>query len=142
MNKDNRGPGCRTDLFFALSAPSVLIRTVASQEKFHPMAIAPNDAITLHRFEFSSMGCPCALQVEADATGAQRAAAAVRAEVDRLDRKYSHYRDDSLVAQIGASADAGENIVLDVETADLIDFAATPHTQSEGRFDVTAGALT
>lgn len=106
------------------------------------MAIARNDAITLHRFEFSSMGCPCALQVEADATAAQRAAAAVQAEVDRLDRKYSHYRDDSLVAQIGKSADAGTGIELDVETADLIDFAATLHAQSDGRFDVTAGALT
>ena len=33
----------------------------------------------LHQFRFSSMGCPCALQVEADATTAQRAAAAVQA---------------------------------------------------------------
>jgi thiamine biosynthesis lipoprotein ApbE len=87
----------------------------------------------LHRFAFNAMGCPCALQVEADAVSAQRAAAAVKAEVDRLDRKYSHYRDDSLVAMIGAGADAGDSIVLDNESADLLDFSATLHAQSGGR---------
>jgi len=88
------------------------------------------------------MGCPCALQLEADAEVAARAAAAAQAEVDRLDRKYSHYRDDSLVAQIGASADAGESILVDNETADLLDFSATLHAQSGGHFDITSGALT
>jgi len=88
------------------------------------------------------MGCPCELQVEADAQLAERAAAAVQAEVDRLDRKYSHYRDDSFVAMIGASADAGESIVVDNETADLLDFSAALHAQSGGKFDITAGALT
>ncbi len=97
---------------------------------------------TIHRFDFNAMGCPCALQLEADAEVAERAAAAAQAEVDRLDRKYSHYRDDSLVAQIGASADAGARILVDNETADLLDFSATLHAQSGGRFDITAGALT
>ena len=96
----------------------------------------------IHRFDFNAMGCPCALQLEADAEVAARAAAAAQAEVDRLDRKYSHYRDDSLVAQIGASADAGESIVVDNETADLLDFSATLHAQSGGHFDITSGALT
>lgn len=87
------------------------------------------------------MGCPCALHVETDAESiAQTAQAAVVAECARLDRKYSHYRDDSLVAQIAAAADAG--IEVDGETADLLDFAAALHAQSGGLFDVTAGALT
>jgi thiamine biosynthesis lipoprotein len=98
--------------------------------------------IELHQISFSSMGCPCVLQVEADSDRAARAAAAVQAEVDRLDRKYSHYRDDSFVALIGASADAGESIVVDNETADLLDFSATLHAQSGGKFDITAGAIT
>jgi len=96
----------------------------------------------IHPFRFNAMGCPCELQLEADAADAARAAAAAQAEVDRLDRKYSHYRDDSLIAQIGAAADAGHGIDVDSETADLLDFAATLHAQSNGRFDVTAGALT
>jgi thiamine biosynthesis lipoprotein len=97
----------------------------------------------IHRFAFSAMGCPCELQLETDAAEVARAAAALaQAEVARLDRKYSHYRDDSLVAQIGASADAGTHVDVDDETADLLDFSTTLHAQSGGRFDITAGALT
>jgi len=96
----------------------------------------------IHPFRFNAMGCPCVLQLEAEASSVARAAAAARAEVDRLDRKYSHYRDDSLIALIGAAADAGQSIDVDNETADLLDFAAMLHAQSNGRFDITAGALT
>lgn len=92
------------------------------------------------RFEFSTMGCPCALHVE-DVSDevAQRALAAVLAEVDRLDRKYSHYRDDSLLATLQRSTQA---IDVDDETANLFDFAAELNRQSDGLFDITAGKLT
>ena len=105
------------------------------------MTTAPG-RYAIHPFRFNAMGCQCMLQLEAESSSAARAAAAAQAEVDRLDRKYSHYRDDSLVAQIGAAADAGRGIDVDGETADLVDFAATLHAQSHGRFDITAGALT
>jgi len=93
----------------------------------------------IHPFRFNAMGCPCELQLEADAADAARAAAAAQAEVDRLDRKYSHYRDDSLIAQIGAAADAGHGIDVDSETADLLDFAATLHAQSVGPASARVG---
>jgi thiamine biosynthesis lipoprotein len=87
------------------------------------------------------MGCPCALHLEThDESGARPAFAAVTAECARLDRKYSHYRDDSLVARIMVSE--GGAIEVDAETADLLDFAAALHAQSGGLFDITAGALT
>jgi thiamine biosynthesis lipoprotein len=86
------------------------------------------------------MGCPCALHVEADAHSAQRALATTRSECARLDAKYSHYRDDSFIAQIAARA--GSPIEVDVETANLLDFAAALYTQSEGLFDITAAPLT
>jgi thiamine biosynthesis lipoprotein len=92
------------------------------------------------RFEFSTMGCPCALHVENVSDDvAQRALAATLAEVDRLDRKYSHYRDDSLLATLQRSTNA---IDVDDETANLFDFAAELHRQSDGLFDITAGKLT
>jgi thiamine biosynthesis lipoprotein len=92
------------------------------------------------RFEFSTMGCPCALHVEDVSDDvAQRALAVTLAEVDRLDRKYSHYRDDSLLATLQRSTDA---IDVDDETANLFDFAAELHRQSDGLFDITAGKLT
>ncbi len=93
------------------------------------------------RFEFSTMGCPCALHVEAcSETVARSALKATLAEVDRLDRKYSHYRDDSLIAQFASRV--GEPIEVDDETANLFDFASELFRQSEGRFDITAGPLT
>ena len=87
------------------------------------------------------MGCPCALHVEAEtAAAAQAAHAATLRECARLDAKYSHYRDDSLIARLAAQA--GEPSNVDEETANLLDFAAALYTQSDGRFDITAAPLT
>lgn len=98
-------------------------------------------SVGVYKFDFSSMGCPCAVHLEAhDESAARMVLAAVTGECARLDRKYSHYRDDSLVARIAASA--GSGIEVDGETADLLDFAAALHAQSGGRFDITAGRLT
>ena len=53
----------------------------------------------LIRHEFRAMGCPCSIQLEhPDARLADAAIAAAIGQVERLDRKYSHYRDDSLLA--------------------------------------------
>ena len=95
-----------------------------------------------YRFEFAQMGCPCELLLDADdARAAEAAARACVAEVARLDHKYSHYRDDSYLASLDASA-GGEGVDVDPETAKLLDFAAALHRESDGRFDITAGALT
>jgi thiamine biosynthesis lipoprotein len=95
----------------------------------------------VYKFEFSTMGCPCALHVEAETDALASAAyRATLAECERLDRKYSHYRDDSLLARL--ARDAGEAVDLDEETANLLDFAAALNVQSEGLFDITAGSLT
>ena len=60
-------------------------------------------------------------------------------EVWRIERKFSRYRDDSVVAQWQAAA--GLPVVVDDETAGLLDFAQHCHGLSEGRFDVTSGVL-
>lgn len=97
----------------------------------------------LFRHAFSSMGCPCEIQIEADDESIARAASAkAQAEAARLDEKYSHYRDDNWLARLCASAGSGQAVELDEEAANLIDFAAALHAQSDGRFDITAGALT
>ena len=86
------------------------------------------------------MGCPCALHVENVRDDvAHHAFDVTFAEADRLDRKYSHYRDDSLLAKLQRSTVA---IAVDEETANLFDFASALHRQSDGRFDITAGKLT
>ena len=96
----------------------------------------------LFRFAFSSMGCPCEVQLEADDEArATNAYAAARAEINRLDEKYSHYRSDNWLARL--CSDAGSRAVeVDEETANLLDFAATLHEQSGGLFDISAAPLT
>jgi len=89
------------------------------------------------------MGCPCALHIEALHEDEARLALGVaEAELRRLDRKYSHYRDDSLVAELSALAGTDRLFKTDAETAGLLDFAAQMHAQSGGLFDITTGPLT
>lgn len=91
------------------------------------------------RVPFRAMGSPCALHLYG--RQAARAADAAVAEVRRLERKYSRYRDDSLTARINASAGDAAGVVVDEETASLLDYAGTAHRESGGLFDVTSGIL-
>ena len=96
----------------------------------------------LYRHPFPAMGSRCELRLyartqEEAAAVAQKAAADVR----RLDAKYSAYRDDSFAAEINRVGAAGGALDVDDETATLLDYAATCFRQSDGLFDLTAGAL-
>ena len=62
-------------------------------------------------------------------------------EVRRIESKFSRYRDGSVVSRLNASAGSGQPVAVDAETAQLLDFAATLHAQSDGLFDVTSGVL-
>ncbi|HEY0682208.1 MAG TPA: FAD:protein FMN transferase [Steroidobacter sp.] len=89
---------------------------------------------------FMAMASPCEVLIE------EAPAALARQIVDvaagcawRIERKFSRYRSDSVVHMIGSNA--GRAVVLDEESAALIDFAATLTKMSEGRFDITSGVL-
>ncbi len=87
------------------------------------------------------MASPCQLVLEGiPAPAAARAAAAAEAEVRRVERKYSRYRPDSVVAVLNASA-GRQAVAVDEETARLLQFAAELHAQSDGLFDITSGCL-
>ncbi|MEP7297081.1 MAG: FAD:protein FMN transferase [Burkholderiales bacterium] len=93
-------------------------------------------------FRFSAMSSVCEIRLDGDdepllALAAQRAID----EVHRIELKYSRYRDDSIVSQINAAAGRGEPLLVDDETASLLDFAAQLHTLSDGLFDITSGVL-
>ncbi len=87
------------------------------------------------------MGSPCEVRVYAEDGEAQATLAAARAEVLRLEAKYSRYRDDSLATRINRSAGDATGVAVDPETAQLLDYADTCHRQSEGLFDITSGIL-
>jgi thiamine biosynthesis lipoprotein len=104
--------------------------------------LAPMDS---YGFEFRAMssGCEVRLDAAAGQSEATLAAAAQKAidEVQRIELKYSRYRDDSIVSRINAAAGSDAAVDVDAETASLIDFAAGLHTWSDGLFDITSGVL-
>lgn len=89
---------------------------------------------------FTAMASPCEVLIEAAPAALARQIVEVAADCAwRIERKFSRYRSDGVVHEINASA--GRALVLDDETAALIDFAATLTKMSEGRFDITSGVL-
>lgn len=91
---------------------------------------------------FSAMGSPCEIKLYADSRGrARHLAGRVISEVERLEAKYSRYRENSFLSEINRAAQEGGSITVDPETAGLLDYVATCWQQSDGLFDVTSGLL-
>ncbi|KAF2989563.1 FAD:protein FMN transferase [Methylocystis sp. MJC1] len=96
----------------------------------------------LFAFHFEAMGSPCEARLYAHGrdSAAAAAGAAVR-EVRRIEAAFSRYRDDSIVHAINAAGEAGGDILVDDETADLLDAAFEAYRHSDGLFDITSGVL-
>jgi FAD:protein FMN transferase len=89
---------------------------------------------------FAAMASPCEVLVDTD--DREEAAEALRVaerEAARIEAKFSRYRAGNIVDRINHAA--GRPVEVDEETASLIDYAATCHEMSEGRFDITSGVL-
>jgi thiamine biosynthesis lipoprotein len=96
----------------------------------------------LGRYAFRAMGSPCELHLYGASRAAIDAVAdAARALVERLEQKYSRYREDSVLSAINRSAGDPTGVEVDGETALLLDYAATAHAESGGLFDATSGSL-
>ena len=95
-----------------------------------------------YRHEFNAMGSPCNIQLFASNDAeAKRAFDIVVADVERLEARYSRYRDDSFLSEINRVAATGGHITVDDETAGLLNYALTCYEQSNGMFDITSGIL-
>jgi thiamine biosynthesis lipoprotein len=89
---------------------------------------------------FDAMASPCEILFESDDRAeAARLARLAAHEAWRIEDKFSRYIPGNIVGRINASD--GEPVEVDEETASMLDFAATLHTLSDGRFDVTSGVL-
>jgi FAD:protein FMN transferase len=89
---------------------------------------------------FVAMASPCEVLIDdAPSSLAREVVDTVAAEAWRIERKFSRYRTDSAVHRINESA--GSEIMVDDESANLLDFAATLTRLSEGAFDITSGVL-
>lgn len=91
---------------------------------------------------FQAMGTSCDIQLYAKTREqAKQIADFAIADVMRLEALYSRYRDDSMVSAMNRIAATGGCIEVDVETASLLNYAATCYAQSDGLFDITSGIL-
>jgi thiamine biosynthesis lipoprotein len=94
------------------------------------------------RFDFRAMASPCSIQMDGqDEPTMRQAAAQAIAEVQRIEHKFSRYREDSIVSRINQSAATGATVDLDTETAELLEFAHALWQMSGGLFDITSGVL-
>ena len=85
------------------------------------------------------MGSPCQFLSRASRAAAREQLSAVAAEAWRIEEKFSRYLAGNVVHRINTAG--GEPVAVDEETASLLDFAATLHDLSDGRFDITSGVL-
>jgi thiamine biosynthesis lipoprotein len=88
---------------------------------------------------FVAMASPCELLLETDADAARELGRIAAHEAWRIEAKFSRYRPESIVSVINTSR--GHAVVVDGETAALLDYAAQCHALSQGRFDITSGVL-
>lgn len=96
----------------------------------------------LFSFPFFAMGTECLLYLyAANPSHADEIAEAAIDEVLRIERRYSRFRPDSLLAEINRTAGEGGMLEVDDETGGLLDYAYACHRKSDGLFDISAGIL-
>ncbi len=89
---------------------------------------------------FEAMASPCELVLpQADRPRALELGERVAEEAWRVERKFSRYRNDSVIGWIHRNR--GTVLSVDSETASLLDFAAHCYVLTDGLFDVTSGVL-
>jgi thiamine biosynthesis lipoprotein len=115
------------------------MRAAASGEITRPLTLEARDG-GLIAVRFEAMASPCELVCEETDHSRVMALADIAArEAWRIERKFSRYRDDSVIAWIHSKR--GREVALDTETALLMDFANRCFVLSDGLFDVTSGPL-
>jgi thiamine biosynthesis lipoprotein len=87
-----------------------------------------------------AMANPCELLIETtDELLASELTTMAAQEAQRIEHKFSRYRDDSVIHAINTSK--GKAIHVDDETAQLLDYGQMLWQLSDGAFDLTSGVL-
>jgi thiamine biosynthesis lipoprotein len=98
--------------------------------------------LSLFHFTFKALGSNCEIQLYApDISQGKYIANLAIADVQRIERRYSRYREDSVLSAINRTANQGDSIQIDEETLALLNYADTCYQQSNGLFDITSGIL-
>lgn len=105
-----------------------------------PAAFTFHTEANLHHGRFQAMASPCEVLIAGGSPGdAERLCRQAAQEAWRIERKFSRYRDDNIIARINQAR--GRPVALDGETARLVDYARQCWQLSEGRFDISSGIL-
>ena len=97
--------------------------------------------LQIHRLSFKAMGSSCELVLAASSQKeADKLGRGAIDEVLRIERKYSRYTKDSIIAKINQQAGQGA-VQCDDETCALFKFASEIFDKSDGLFDITSGVL-
>jgi thiamine biosynthesis lipoprotein len=97
--------------------------------------------LKVHRQPFKAMGSACEVVLASHTQNeAESMAKLAIDEVLRIERKYSRYTTDSIIAKINQQAGCGA-VQCDDETWALFKFASQLFDQSDGLFDITSGVL-
>ena len=95
----------------------------------------------LHRFEHAAMATSFeVILAETDAAYAAQAAAAVFAEIDRLEDELSRFRPTSDIWRL-SQLKAGESLEVSLAVWDCLSLAKAVHAETAGAFDITVGPL-
>jgi len=93
----------------------------------------------VYAVRFQALGCPCEVLAQERSDAVVMLGEAAAREAWRIERKFSRYRNDSVTAILHRSR--GAPMIVDKETAALLDFASHFHGLSKGLFDITSGVL-
>ena len=98
-------------------------------------------SLQIHRLPFKAMGSACEVVLASHTQNeAESMAKLAIDEVLRIERKYSRYTTDSVIAKINQQAGRGA-LQCDDETWALFQFATQLFDKSDGLFDITSGVL-
>lgn len=99
-------------------------------------------ALRKYDFTFKAMACSNKLSIYAkNKKIAKSIATEAISSVNKLEQRYSRYLPDSLLSKINDSSGDPAGIVVDEETAALLNYSQTCYEESDGLFDLTSGVL-
>jgi len=93
-----------------------------------------------HHHQFTAMASPCKFLLQGEPSLVLNACQQAEKEVQRIEQKFSRYRDDSLLQTINSNAGI-RAVEIDAETAGLLNYAQFCHQESDGLFDISSGIL-
>jgi thiamine biosynthesis lipoprotein len=96
--------------------------------------------MNIHQHKFTAMASPCKFILQGDQSLILNACQQAQIEVERIEKKFSRYQNESLLQTINKNA-GKQPTKIDSETAGLLNYAQFCYQESDGLFDISSGVL-